>query len=220
MDRNISIIIAISIISLIAGALGGAYYYKTFNGDGVKIKDGTPQQDITDKNDKDITEKGDKNLFPVYGADEEVENIEVNFYIKISDDLMIKEKLKRLVDALSRFKFNYLPIEVVKLKEKSDDKIAVINLEEHQWNKEKDEVPELRGSAGVTWRSDYFQGSTGGQFTTATLTETLLQREYEGDWIDGVEILYQNKPIEQVAQHVPISGIVYRDKNQNEENKK
>ncbi len=38
---------------------------------------------------------------------------------------------------------------------------------------------------------DILQGSTGGKITTVSLEETILQREYNGNWIDGVEVFIQ-----------------------------
>jgi len=42
---------------------------------------------------------------------------------------------------------------------------------------------------------DFFQGSSGGQHTTVVLTESILQRELKGDWINEVEFYYQNEKI-------------------------
>ena len=149
-------------------------------------------------------------LFPVYGSNKNVTNKEINFYIRIPKSLALIEKLKIVAHKLSRFKFDYLPIEVLKIKSQNSNKIVVVNLRENNWNQNIDwSNPHfLNGNAGITWRAHHFQGSAGGHFTTITLTETFLQKEYKGDWIDGIIFLYENEPIR--ADHVFLSGTIYR----------
>lgn len=172
------------IIAVIITALlvgGGAYLWNMMAIKGMKV-------------DKEFE------FFPVYGPDREAMNAEINFYVRIPKNLPAIEKLKILADKLSRFKFG-LPIEVLRVKEQKGRKIAVINLLEH---KETDINSEL------TWRSVYFQGSTGGFFTTKTLIETFLQEDYSGEWIDGVEFYYEGKSISNDWDHISLSGTIYR----------
>lgn len=192
MPQNMNLTIAVAIIALIIGALSGAYYFKVLDGE-IDVEDQGMQE---------------KHFYPVYGADKEVQKTVVNFYIKLSEDLTIKEKLESIADRLSRFKFNRLPIEVVKIKKDNDDNIAIINLREHEWNRSQNEADELRG---ISWRSHYFQGSAGGMITSETLIRTFLQRNYDGDWVDGVEFLYEDRKItEEMSEHIHLSGIKYR----------
>jgi hypothetical protein len=138
---------------------------------------------------------------PVYGSDSETMNVEVNFYAKTSKDIPLIDKLKVLADKLSRFIFK-LPIEVLKIEERNGKKIAVINLKEGKYTGE-----DLR----VSWRGLYFQGSTGGFFTTMTLRKTFLQENYRSDWIDGVEFYYEGKPIKEGDwSHISLSGTINR----------
>jgi len=59
-----------------------------------------------------------------------------------------------------------------------------------------------------TWYQK-MQGSTGAQISYKRITENLLQRNYTGTWIDGVEILYNGKTAD--FEHAPeISSIIYR----------
>jgi hypothetical protein len=152
-------------------------------------------------------------LFKVYGSDKAAMKIETNFYISIPKSLPIIEKLRIIADRLSRFKFDYLPIEVLRIENQNGKKIAIINLKEHEWNRNIDwnKPLQMSGNAGVTWRTHHFQGTTGGGFTTVTLIETFLQNEYNGDWIDGISFMYENQPIDENWNHISLSGVIYRD---------
>jgi hypothetical protein len=47
--------------------------------------------------------------------------------------------------------------------------------------------------------------------TSESLIETLLQREYNGEWIDAVKFLYNDSPIDDHFQHAPdLMEINYR----------
>jgi len=140
-------------------------------------------------------------FFPVYGPDGDAMNLEINFYVRIPEKLPVIEKLKIVASKLSRFKFD-LPIEVLRIEEQNNKKIAVVNLLEHE---DADE------SSQTNWCSVYFQGSTGGFFTTMSLRKTFLQETYGGEWIDGVEFYYEGEPIlEEDWNHISLSGTIYR----------
>lgn len=142
-----------------------------------------------------------ENLFPILGPDREWMKEEVCFYIHISPDLPLIDKLRIIADKLSSFMFSDLPIEVVEIKEKNNKLIAVVNLKEIS-----PAVPNL-----PSWGRGYFQGSTGGYFTTIILKENFLQRNYTGKWIDGVEFLYENIPIKEGDwDHISLYGTIYR----------
>lgn len=133
-----------------------------------------------------------------------VGEIKISTYVAIRENLSLFEKLKLLADMLSRFRFGNLPINVLKIESRDTKKIAIVELEE----KEGRYFP-------WSWRGQYFQGSTGGDITTATLVETFLQRDYEGDWIDGVEFYYEGKPMRGDWDHVPgLFGTMYREEEQ------
>jgi len=138
---------------------------------------------------------------PVYGSDSETMNVEVNFYAKISKDEPLIDKIEVLADKLSRFIFK-LPIEVLKIEERKDKKIAVINLREDECTS---------GDLQISWKGLYFQGSTGGYFTMMTLRKTFLQENYRSDWIDGVEFYYEGEPIKKEDwDHISLSGTINR----------
>jgi hypothetical protein len=138
---------------------------------------------------------------PIYGFDSEAMNIEVNFYVKILKDEPLIDKLKILADKLSGFIFK-LPIEVLRIEERKGKKIAVINLREGEYPSEY---------LQISWKGLYFQGSTGGYFTTITLRKTFLQDSYRDDWIDGVEFYYEGEPIKKGDwNHISLSGTINR----------
>jgi hypothetical protein len=106
-------------------------------------------------------------------------NTVINFYIKVPQQLKTKEKLNIIAEKMSHYKFNKLPIEVLKIENRDNKKIAIINLKEHKWNQDKITVPTLRGTAGVTWKYDFFQGSTGSHFTSESLLKSFLQPDFD-----------------------------------------
>ena len=182
-------------VLLTALVVGGAVYYL--------------QESKTIK----ITSHNPNDFLPVYGSDKELMNEEINYYIEVPPNLPLIEKLDIIADSLSRFNFNSLPIEVLRIEERKGKRIAVIYLREHEWNRDIDwSNPKfMSGNQGVTWRARHFQGSTGGSITSFTLTETFLQRGYERDWIDGVIFMYENEPIkEDEWAHISLSGVIYR----------
>jgi hypothetical protein len=50
----------------------------------------------------------------------------------------------------------------------------------------------------------------GGEATSIILKESILQRNYEGKWIDELEVYYQNEPIGQ-WDRVQLSGTILRN---------
>lgn len=137
---------------------------------------------------------------PVYGPDDEWMEPEINFHVAVPVGESLIGQLRILADRLSRFRFEGHPIEVLRIEESRDQRIAVVDLRE----------PEYEGA--TTWQHGFFQGSTGGQFTTMTLTRTFLQPEYDGEWIDAVEFLYQGEPIEEGDwDHTALYGTITRE---------
>lgn len=128
------------------------------------------------------------NIHPIYIANNNTYKIEKNAYIYISEETPLKQKLDILADALSEAYFSSLPIEVLRIEELDKKKIAVVNLKEASENKGKTDPKDIKGK---TWAFQYMQGSTGGTVTQTTLIETMLQREYQGEWVDGVKFLYE-----------------------------
>ncbi|GEM_PF-465628 len=155
---------------------------------------------------KEPSIKDKSNLYPIYTADTDTYKKQIDAYIYIPKELELKQKLDTLAKALSEAYFDNLPIQVVNIKDVDNKKVAVINLDESSENQGISDFSKLKGS---TWATKYFQGSTGGTITSTQLIETMLQRDYSGQWIDGVKFLYKNKDCN--FQHVPdLCNINYR----------
>ncbi len=203
------VIIAVIITTLIVG--GGVYWWQKSIVKNVKNEASRNQQMLQEQINElqmelaqiqripySIKEETTKCFFKIYGADRGANYEEINFYVAITENLPLLEKLKLLADRLSRFKFRCLPINVLRIESRNDKKIAIV------------ELNEIGDSYHSSWRGLYFQGSTGGHFTTITLTKTFLQEDYKGDWIDGVEFYYEGKPISNDWDHISLNGIIYR----------
>lgn len=108
----------------------------------------------------------------------------------IQSDKDIESNLKDLCNKLQKEYFkDTAKIQVVSI---NSDKIATINLvNEEAWMK-------------------HFQGSTGGLITQGTIVETLLQKQYQGDWIKGLKIQVDGKD-GQEYDHVTFSETFMRD---------
>lgn len=150
----------------------------------------------------DSTQSDSTDLMEIYGSDREAVKEEVNFYVKIPRDKPLADRIKILAEKLSRFRFEDNPITLLRIENRYGKKVAVINLEEPAW------------SGPNTWSGMYFQGSTGGRFTSSTLVLTFLQEGYKGEWIDGVQFYYQGKPFSSDWDHINLSGTFFRKQTQ------
>lgn len=95
--------------------------------------------------------------------------------VSIDKNNDIEENLELVVDKISELKFDDAPIELLKI----ENNIAYIDI------RESDDKN--------YWSSNYFQGSTGASITSFTLVENILQRNYQGEWIDGIYFSYEGK---------------------------
>lgn len=144
----------------------------------------------------------------IYVGNADATDIESPFSITLPPDASQAAELEQLTTLISRFNFCQLPIEVVGI----ENDIATINLAEHPWNQDPNNPATFPGCSGMSWRSNYFQGSAGGMITSKTLAYTLLQPELQGDWIDGVAFQYQGEAIEEEDwQHISLAGVITRD---------
>jgi hypothetical protein len=140
----------------------------------------------------------------IYGADEAAMHVVLDHEIFVPQNYSLLEKLDALAAELSRSRFKGLPVEVMGIENQKGCKVAQVNLVED---------PALRSDTGrpITWSGLYFQGSAGGSMTTGTLLRTFLQREYPGNWIDGVRFYYENQPIETAGfDHLELYDIHWR----------
>jgi len=150
--------------------------------------------------------KHKESVYPIYSADVNTYAKEIHFGTYIPGNLSIKNKLEAIANSLSEVHFSNLPIEVSQITEIDGKKVAIINLKESEENQKINDPSQFKGPS---WATHYFQGSTGGTITSISLIETFLQKDYEGQWIDGVKFLYNNKVCS--FEHVPSLGkISYR----------
>ena len=126
--------------------------------------------------------------------------------VEVDEESSLEEKIEKLSKELSEKVFDSLPIEFVKIDNIEGKKIALFNLDELGNNATDITFDKYEG---VNWINNYFAGSAGGSITEYTLITTLLQKNYTGEWIDGIGFTYKNSKIE--FDHVPSLGeIIYR----------
>lgn len=137
------------------------------------------------------------NIYTVYTANSDTYEKQSDVYVYISNTNDLKQKLTVIANVLSEGYFSNLPIEVVKIEEAENNKIAVID---------------LKDNSGRAWVSSFLQGSAGGTMTSTALLETFLQREHTGAWIDGVRFLHNGRACdENEFQHSPdLTKVNYR----------
>lgn len=118
--------------------------------------------------------------------------------IPVDESLPIHEKLRLLLDEISRRHYPDLPpIEILKTLKTKDGFVATLNLTE-------DERDFFRSQ----WYQK-FQGSVGWKQTYCQLIETPLQPDYPGFWFSGVELYWNGKPLD---EDLEIPGVVLRVK--------
>lgn len=167
---------------------------------GNEVQENTGSENEKEDGNKDSENKGNENTkeettidFKIYTADVNDTDKIIDFEtIKLKENTSVEEKLKELCAALEK---DYFKDENAKIVFKSIDEknIATIDLVNQE-----------------AW-SQHFQGSTGGMISQATIVETLLQREYSGKWIDGLNVLVDGTS-EELFEHAPFIGTFNRNK--------
>ena len=152
-----------------------------------------PKNEKLESENKNNTVENKSISCPIYTGNIDTYEKEVISNINLSNN-NLEENLKEICNQLSYLSFSNLPINLVKIENVDNKKIAVINLED---------------TDNMKWSSKYFQGSAGGQITSVSLIESILQRDLNLPWIDGVKFLYNDSPIE--YEHTPkLSQTNYR----------
>jgi hypothetical protein len=152
----------------------------------------------TDIQENNVVESENENnkeeSFVIYTLDVDDTDKVIEFEtVNLKEDTDISYKMSQLCTILRKDYFNgEVEIEFVDIDENN---IATINLvNEEAW-------------------SPKFQGSTGGMVTQSTILETLLQKNYNGAWIDGINITIDGKPGDDYTfEHAPFEGTFYRNK--------
>ena len=142
-------------------------------------------------------------LDSVSGSYKLVPSVERLFLIPKNQSL--EEKVDDLLDSVSKNNFNDLKIEILSVEETQPGyKSLKVNLKENPGFVIPDSLGNYR-----SWY-EHFQGSLGGDQTTMILIESILQRDFNGDWIDEVEFYYQGEMIGE-WDHVFLSGKIKRE---------
>lgn len=124
--------------------------------------------------------------------------------ISVPKNDSIEEKIRTLLDSVSKNNFNNLKIEVLSINKTAEGRRSLlVNLKENPGFAIPDSLGNYRN-----WY-DFFQGSMRGEQTTIILIESVLQREFAGDWIDEVEFFYQDEKMGD-WDHVFLSGKIDR----------
>lgn len=129
----------------------------------------------------------------------------VDHYIKIKTGPDLLKTVNILLDSISKNSFHNLKIDAIRIEEKNNgSKLLIVNLLEN----EDFIIPDSLGNYR-TWY-DFFQGSMGGEVTSIILKESVLQRNFKGEWIDEMQVYYQNEPIGQ-WDHIQLNGTLLRN---------
>lgn len=146
------------------------------NNNNMVIDDNNDDEVYKDNSEDDETKNEQNEIcLNISSLDSNTEEKIVLGTLKMDNSKSIEEKLNLLLKEISAVKFENASINLVKV----EDNIAYVDLNE--------------SSDKNYWSNNYFQGSTGGNITTYTLIESILQREYNGEWISGVYFTYEGK---------------------------
>lgn len=139
----------------------------------------------------------DVEYYPIYAMDgDSTQRITASF-VGVERTRDLEDRLEEVAKALASEVFEELIITLKDVTAVDGKEIATFNLKDVS-------------GIEMAWGESFFQGSTGGMATIMALTETLLQKDYKGEWIDGVKFLYEDQAIE--FEHVESLGSVfYRD---------
>ncbi len=147
-------------------------------------------------------------IFKEYSSDD-MEHEHVGYSFHVPESLPLIMRLHVVADTLSLRTFASFPVQVLRIDTVKESLIAVVDLRQPDT---------LR-----TWTQSFFQGSHGGGSTTTTLRKTLLQPEYKGQWVDGVQFYYDGKPLnpdEPGYDHIDLAGVFYRDGRRTQSNRR
>jgi len=149
-----------------------------------------------------VTTIDNYDLFPVYGRNFNADSFKINYYVPISKQLTLNEKIYLLAQYISAYHFRGLPIEVLSIQEQNSKTTVIVNLKEDSRTK--------NSQFYWGWKNGYFQGSSEGGETTICLKESFLQRKYKGKWINVVKFYYEGKPIKDTWDHINLYGELKR----------
>ncbi|HSQ33681.1 MAG TPA: hypothetical protein VLM81_02145 [Peptostreptococcaceae bacterium] len=115
---------------------------------------------------------------PIYTKEPGSDEIQEGTKTTMRSDIKVEEKLQLLADHVSKQAFNGLTIKV----ESVEDGHAVIKL------------IETTDVYDESWVKQYFENEVKSEKANTCLSETFLQKNYEGEWIKSIEFVYEGDP--------------------------
>jgi hypothetical protein len=102
-------------------------------------------------------------------------------YLEIKEDSSLQEKIENVISVISSECFNGLSMKVT-VYGKSTAKVELIE-------------PKDPNNSTVSWKDDYLNEYTK-EYTINTIIKNIIQEEYKGEWIDKVQLYYENELIQ------------------------
>lgn len=157
-----------------------------------------------EENNKDIVseviEEDDKSVeeiqLSIYDGDYSSNKKKLSKLIGVNKYDTLDSKVKTLMNGLSVALYNSMPIEV-SVENWSGKEIAIVNLieplekDKNEFNKMYEELEDKSG----TWKH-YYDTEANAKIFLISLEATLMQVEYEGEWIDGYKICHNGGTLE------------------------
>lgn len=127
-------------------------------------------------------------VFNVYNVDVKDMEVKKETELRVArKDYDIKESLESILNTISEEKFEGLKIDIKSIVRENEK--SIVNID-------------LRDIESKNFKEDYFKGAERGRITESILIENVLQREFDGEWIDGVRFTYNGEKIK--YNHVPL----------------
>ncbi len=138
-----------------------------------------------------------KQAYKVYARDADTwEIVEVD-EVQVDKGAPLLEQLQALAASLSETVFGSYTIEVTEIEEVNGEQIAMVDLQDK------------KDAGDATWERTYFQGSAGAEGTITALEQTLLQKQSDQPWVDGMRVTYNGNDHE--YDHIVLGYIMYRN---------
>jgi hypothetical protein len=137
-------------------------------------------------------------LLKVYSYNAVTDVRTVGFCLEVPDNYTLDQKVDAVAEVLMEYHFARGTIELKRIERRQSKNVAVVDLRETK-------------AFPYAWKGGYFKGSSGGTSTTFILTNTFLQPDYNGTWVDGVQFLYEGDAINPNEwDHIRLDGTMYR----------
>ncbi|HSQ87940.1 hypothetical protein [Romboutsia sp.] len=115
---------------------------------------------------------------PINIVSKDTKNIK---YLEIKKDSSLQQKIEIIISTISKECFNNLPIKIT-VYGKNTAKIELIEPKDSTKNR-------------VSWKKDYLNEYTK-EYTINTIIKNVIQEEYKGDWIEKVQLYYEDELIQ------------------------